>query len=175
VAIKVFDSGYSEALGRDRFLREIEVTASLAHPHILPLYDSGLADGLVYYVMPFVEGKTLRDSLSVKGRLPLDEALRIAKGVADALAFAHREGVVHRDIKPENVLLQAGHPLVADFGIARALVLEGSVRRAGSSLRVTAQLVDPETDSQVWAEKYSCGRTMRCSASRPSRSTDLRG
>jgi serine/threonine-protein kinase len=125
VAIKVFDAGYAEAMGKDRFLREIEVTAGLTHPHILPLYDSGLANGLAYYVMPFVEGKTLREYLLEKGRLPLHEALRIVRGVADALAFAHRKGIVHRDIKPENVLLQAGHALVADFGIARALSLSG--------------------------------------------------
>jgi serine/threonine-protein kinase len=123
VAIKVFSAEVAEAFGRDRFLREIELTAGLAHPHILPLYDSGVADGLAYYVMPFVEGKTLREYLSAKGRLPIDEALRIVQGVADALAFAHRKGIVHRDIKPENVLLQGGHPLVADFGIARALSL----------------------------------------------------
>jgi TolB-like protein len=127
VAIKVFDAELAAALGQDRFLREIELTAGLTHPNILALYDSGLADGLAYYVMPFVEGKTLRDHLAEKGRLPLDEALRIVKGVADALAFAHRKGIVHRDIKPENVLLQAGHPLVADFGIARAMSLVGDV------------------------------------------------
>jgi serine/threonine-protein kinase len=127
VAIKVFGAELAEALGKDRFLREIELTAGLAHPHILPLYDSGVADGLAYYVMPFVDGHTLRERLAEKGRLPLDEALRIVKGVADALAFAHRKGIVHRDIKPENVLLQGGHALVADFGIARALSLGGDV------------------------------------------------
>ena len=104
VAIKVFNADVAEVLGKDRFLREIEVTAGLTHPHILPLYDSGLTEGFAYYVMPFVEGQTLRDYLLEKGRLPLDEALRIVKGVADALSFAHRKGIVHRDIKPENVL-----------------------------------------------------------------------
>jgi len=145
VAIKVFDAGYAEVLGKDRFLREIEVTAGLTHPHILPLYDSGLADGLAYYVMPFVEGKTLREYLSEKGRLPLDEALRIVKGVADALAFAHRKGIIHRDIKPENVLLQGGHALVADFGIARALSLAGDLALTQTGVVVgTPSYMSPE-------------------------------
>ena len=145
VAIKVFNAEFAEVLGRDRFLREIEVTAGLTHPHILPLYDSGLTDGLAYYVMPFVEGKTLREYLLEKGRLPLDEALRIVKGVADALAFAHRRGVIHRDIKPENVLLQAGHPLVADFGIARALSLAGDMALTQTGMVVgTPSYMSPE-------------------------------
>src|SRR5688572_10486815 len=126
VASRVFRPELAAVLGEDRFLREIELTAGLTHPHILALYDSGLADGLAYYVMPYVQGQTLRERLSEKRRLPLDEALRIVKGVADALAFAHRKGIVHRDIKPENVLLQEGHPLVADFGIARAASLAGA-------------------------------------------------
>jgi eukaryotic-like serine/threonine-protein kinase len=145
VAIKVLEPTLSAALGHDRFLREIELTASLTHPHILPLYDSGVADGLAYYVMPYVEGQTLRAHLSDKGRLPLDEALRIAKGVADALAFAHRKGIVHRDIKPENVLLQAGHALVADFGIARVASLAGDVGLTQTGMVIgTPSYMSPE-------------------------------
>ena len=145
VAIKVFNADLAEVLGKDRFLREIELTAGLAHPHILPLYDSGVADGFAYYVMPFVEGKTLREYLAEKGRLPLDDALRIVKGVADALAFAHRKGIIHRDIKPENVLMQGGHALVADFGIARALSLAGDVALTQTGMIVgTPSYMSPE-------------------------------
>src|SRR5262245_51234721 len=121
VAIKVLRDDVAEAIGRDRFLGEIQFAAQLVHPHILPLYDSGFADGLVYFVMPNVEGRSLRDRLDEVGRLPVDEAVRFATEVAGALDYAHRHGVVHRDIKPENILLQDGHALVGDFGIAKAL------------------------------------------------------
>ena len=145
VAIKVLDPALSAALGHDRFLREIELTASLTHPHILALYDSGVADGLAYYVMPYVEGQTLRARMSDQGRLPLAEALRIVNGVADALAFAHRKGIVHRDIKPENVLLQAGHALVADFGIAQVASFAGDVGLTRTGMIVgTPSYMSPE-------------------------------
>jgi len=121
VAIKVLDPALSERVGRDAFLNEMQVTARLQHPLILPLHDSGSADGLLYYVMPFVEGETLRDRLRREGQLPLEDAIRIARDVADALAYAHEKHIVHRDIKPENVLLTGGHAVVADFGIARAV------------------------------------------------------
>ena len=125
VAIKVLHPELSAALGPERFLREIELTASLQHPHILPLFDSGSAAGLLYYVMPFVEGETLRARLERERQLPVDDAVRLAREVADALAYAHARGVVHRDIKPENILLQSGHALVADFGIALAVAAGG--------------------------------------------------
>jgi serine/threonine-protein kinase len=120
VALKVLRPELSAILGVDRFLSEIKTTANLQHPHILPLHDSGEADGLVFYVMPFVDGESLRDRLSREHQLPVDDAVRIAAEVADALEYAHRHGVVHRDIKPENILLHGGHALVADFGIALA-------------------------------------------------------
>jgi serine/threonine protein kinase/tetratricopeptide (TPR) repeat protein len=131
VAIKLFRPETARSLGAERFLREIHTAARLQHPHILPLHDSGEIDGLLYYVMPYVEGESLRDRLTRERQLPLDEALRITREVADALTYAHGLQVIHRDIKPENILLSAagtnagGHALVADFGIARALALDG--------------------------------------------------
>ena len=121
VAIKVLKPELAYALGPERFLREITIAARLNHPNILPLHDSGEAEGLLYYIMPYVEGESLRERLDRESKLPLDDAVRIACEVADALAYAHEEGLIHRDVKPENVLLQAGHALVSDFGIARAL------------------------------------------------------
>ncbi|HVH10220.1 MAG TPA: serine/threonine-protein kinase, partial [Gemmatimonadales bacterium] len=125
VAIKLVRSDLAAMLGGDRFLREIEIAARLQHPHILPLYDSGSAGGLLYYVMPFVEGESLRDRLTREKQLPLADTLRIATEVAGALAYAHSQGVVHRDIKPENILLSGGTAVVADFGIARAVTAAG--------------------------------------------------
>ncbi len=122
VAIKVLRPELAVMIGAERFLREIEVTAGLQHPHILPLFDSGEADGLLFYVMPFVAGESLRDRLDRLGPLPVAEALGIARDAAAALTFAHARGIVHRDIKPENILLEDGEALVADFGIALALV-----------------------------------------------------
>jgi hypothetical protein len=121
VAIKVLRSDLSAVLGAERFLHEIRLTANLAHPHILPLHDSGVADGLLFYVMPFVVGESLRARLNREGTLAPADALAVAEDVADALSYAHRQGVVHRDVKPENVLLSEGHALVTDFGIAKAV------------------------------------------------------
>jgi predicted ATPase/tRNA A-37 threonylcarbamoyl transferase component Bud32 len=121
VAVKVLKPELARAVGAERFLREITTTANLRHPHILPLFDSGEVDGVLFYVMPYVEGETLRSRLTRAGALPVDEALRIADEVADALHYAHTRGVVHRDIKPENILLENDHAIVADFGIAQAL------------------------------------------------------
>ena len=121
VAIKVLDEELSARLGRERFVREVEVTSRLGHPHIVPLHAAGDAGGTLYYVMPYIEGESLRDRLGRDGRLPIDDALKITHQVADALQHAHDKGIVHRDIKPSNILLQSGHAVVADFGIARAL------------------------------------------------------
>ncbi|MGD8868168.1 MAG: protein kinase [Gemmatimonadales bacterium] len=121
VAVKVLRPELSAAIGHERFLREITTTANLRHPHILPVYDSGEAGGHVFYIMPFAEGESLRERLEREKQLPLDDALRIAREVADALSYAHSRGVIHRDIKPENILLESGHAVVADFGIARAI------------------------------------------------------
>ena len=125
VAVKVLRPELCAALGTERFLREIEIVAGLRHPHILPLYDSGEADGVLYYVMPLVEGETLRARIDRERQLPIDDALRYAREVADALAYAHSRGVVHRDIKPENILIEADHAVVADFGIAKAVAAAG--------------------------------------------------
>jgi serine/threonine-protein kinase len=125
VAIKVLHAELTAALGPERFLREIEIAARLQHPHILPLYDSGAAAGFLYYVMPYVEGESLRDRLTREKQLAQDDALRIATEVAGALAYAHSRGVVHRDIKPENIMLSGGTAVVTDFGIARAVSAAG--------------------------------------------------
>jgi serine/threonine protein kinase/tetratricopeptide (TPR) repeat protein len=121
VAVKVLKPELATAVGPDRFLREIEIAAQLQHPHILPVYDSGEADGFLYYVMPYIEGESLRDRLTAAHRLPVEEALAVFRDVIDALAKAHKSGVVHRDIKPDNILLSDRHATVADFGIAKAV------------------------------------------------------
>src|SRR6201991_626694 len=120
VALKVLRPELAAVIGAERFLAEIKLTANLQHPHILPLFDSGEADSYLFYVMPFVEGETLRDRMNREKQLPVADALRITTEVASALDYAHRHGVVHRDIKPENILLHDGQALVADFGIALA-------------------------------------------------------
>jgi len=164
VALKVLRPELAAALGPERFLREIEIAAALHHPHILALYDSGRtggpADGrsaptagppdrptaeFLYYVMPFVEGESLRDRLEREKQLPLEEALQIAEEVADALSYAHSRGVVHRDIKPENILLESGHAIVADFGIARAISAAGGDRLTQTGMSVgTPAYMSPE-------------------------------
>ncbi len=142
VAIKVLHPELSAVLGSERFLGEIKVTANLQHPHILGLIDSGEADGLLYYVMPYVAGESLRARLAREKQLPVDEAVRLAREVASALDYAHRQGVVHRDIKPENTLLQDGAALVADFGIALAVQQAGGNRmtQTGMSLGTPAYM-----------------------------------
>jgi eukaryotic-like serine/threonine-protein kinase len=145
VAIKVLHPELGAALGVDRFLAEIRTTARLQHPHILPLLDSGGADGLLYYVMPYVAGETLRSRLERERQLPVDDAIRIAREVADALGHAHALGILHRDIKPENILLQGGHALVADFGIALAVQQAGGQRMTQTGLSLgTPQYMSPE-------------------------------
>ena len=144
VALKVLRPELAVTLGPERFLQEIRFAANLAHPHILPLHDSGNADGLLFYVMPFVRGESLRDRLEREGQLPLVDALTIAREVADALDYAHRAGVVHRDIKPENILLQEGHAVVSDFGIARAIsAAEARVTAVGTTVG-TPDYMSPE-------------------------------
>ena len=145
VAIKVLHPELSAVLGADRFLAEIKLTAALQHPHILPLFDSGSADGLLFYVMPYVEGETLRTRLSREKQLPIGEAVSLAKQVAGALDYAHRHGVIHRDIKPENVLLHDGSALVADFGIALAVQTAGGQRMTQTGLSLgTPAYMSPE-------------------------------
>ena len=145
VAIKVLRPELAASLGPERFLREISITARFDHPNILPLLDSGEAAGVLYYIMPFVEGESLRDRLTRQKQLPLDEALRIAREVADALGYAHAREVIHRDIKPENILLSAGHARVADFGIARAITEAGGDRLTETGLAIgTPTYMSPE-------------------------------
>ena len=157
VAIKVLHPDLAAALGAERFLTEIRTTANLQHPHILPLHDSGEAGGFLFYVMPFIDGETLRARLTRMRLLPIPEAMLIAREVADALAYAHGRGVIHRDIKPENILLQGGHALVADFGIALAVQSAGGSRMTQTGLSLgTPQYMSPE---QAMGERATDART----------------
>ena len=143
VAVKVLRPELCASIGHERFLREIEIVAGLRHPHILPLYDSGEAEGILYYVMPLVEGETLRARIERERQLPIEDALRFAREVADALSYAHARGVVHRDIKPENILIEADHAVVADFGIAKAVAAAGrqtTLTRTGTSIGTPAYM-----------------------------------
>jgi dipeptidyl aminopeptidase/acylaminoacyl peptidase len=145
VAIKVVHQELAAALGAERFLAEIKTTARLQHPHILPLLDSGEAGGQLYYVMPLVAGESLRDRLNREKQLPIEDAVRIAREVADALGYAHGHGIVHRDIKPENILLQGSHAAVADFGIALAVQSAGGTRLTQTGLSLgTPNYMSPE-------------------------------
>ncbi len=157
VAVKVLRPELAAALGPERFLREIEIAAKLHHPHILALHDSGEADGFLYYVMPYVEGESLRDRLHREKQLPVEDALQIAREVADALGSAHRHDVIHRDIKPENILLEEGHAVVADFGIARAIHAAGGEKLTETGLAVgTPAYMSPE---QAMGSKDLDGRS----------------
>ena len=146
VAVKVLHPHLAANVGADRFLREIEIAAALNHPHILTLIDSGSADGLLYYVMPFVEGESLRGRLARAGRLPVGEAVELTRKVAGALAYAHSRGVVHRDVKPENVMMHEGEAMVTDFGIAKALSGSETLTQTGMSLGTPAYM-SPEQAS----------------------------
>ncbi|MEZ4586666.1 MAG: protein kinase [Gemmatimonadales bacterium] len=163
VALKVLRPELAAALGEERFLREIQVTANLQHPHVLPLYDSGSAGGALYYVMPLVRGESLRERLTRERHLPVEEAVGIVRQVALALDYAHRQGIVHRDIKPENILLQDGEPLLSDFGIALAASEAGGSRLTGTGFSIgTVQYMSPEQaaadrDLDARSDVYSLG------------------
>jgi serine/threonine-protein kinase len=163
VALKVLRPELAAAMGGDRFPREIQIVAQLAHPHILPLHDSGELGGFLYYVMPFVEGESLRQKLTREGRLPLHEAVRILREVTDALAYAHEHGIVHRDIKPDNVMLSGRHALVTDFGVAKAVSAAGADRLTTVGLALgTPSYMSPEqamgeTDLDHRSDIYALG------------------
>src|SRR3977135_3398401 len=157
VALKLLNPELGAVLGVERFLSEIQVTANLQHPNLLPLFDSGEAGGLLYYVMPYVEGESLRHRLDREKQLPIDEPLPYAPACAKALDYAHAHGVIHRDLKPENILLQHGQPVVADFGIALAVSNAGGARITQTGLSLgTPQYMSPE---QATGDRAIDGRT----------------
>jgi len=162
VALKVLRPDPASEIGAERFLREIKIAAKLTHPHILPLYDSGEADGFLFYVMPIMEGRSLRERLDKERQLPLDEAVRITQEVASALDYAHRHGVIHRDIKPANILLHEGAAMVADFGIGKAVsAAEANITQTGIAIGTPAYMspeqasADSEVDGR--SDLYSLG------------------
>ncbi|MFC1661509.1 protein kinase, partial [Gemmatimonadota bacterium] len=163
VAVKVLRPEVGHQVGVDRFLREIRIAATLSHPNILPLFDSGDADGLLYYVTPYIEGNTLAERIEAEGVLPVEETVAIIREVGDALARAHSEGVVHRDIKPQNILFEFGHVRVADFGLARALDIAGGGRLTRTGIAVgTPHYMSPEqlegaSSEDVRSDVYSLG------------------
>jgi len=163
LAIKVLRPELAEVLGAERFLREIQIAANLTHPHILPLHDSGDADGLLYYVMPYLPGESLRALLDREKQLPIEEAVRITREVLSALSHAHSRGIIHRDVKPENILLADGKAVVADFGIARALGMAGESRitQTGMSLGtpgyMSPEQVVGEADLDARSDVYAVG------------------
>jgi serine/threonine-protein kinase len=163
VALKILKPELAAVIGAERFLTEIKTTANLQHPHILPLFDSGEADGFLYYVMPFIDGETLQDRIGREGQLGVEEAVRIARDVADALDYAHRNDIIHRDIKPANILLHDGRPVVADFGIALAISAAGGGRMTETGLSLgTPHYMSPEQasadrDLSARSDVYSLG------------------
>ncbi|HMF88818.1 MAG TPA: serine/threonine-protein kinase, partial [Gemmatimonadaceae bacterium] len=147
VAIKILRQELGASVGAERFLREIGIAAQLSHPHIVPLIDSGESDGSLYYVSPFIDGGSLRDRLNAQGKLPIDDALRIAHEVGAALDYAHRNGFVHRDVKPENILFADDHALLADFGIAHVCMPEGEALTLAGLALGTPEYMSPEQAS----------------------------
>ena len=163
VAIKLVHPELAQAVGKERFLREIEIAAQLAHPHIVPLFDSGEIDGRLFYVMPFLDGESLRQRLDRERQLPIADAIEIARKVASALEYAHARNVVHRDIKPENILLYEGEALVTDFGIARAVSAAQSARITGTGLVVgTPEYMSPEQALDEGADARSDQYSLAC-------------
>ena len=157
VALKVLKPELAAVLGAERFVQEIKTTAALSHPHILPLFDSGTADGFLFYVMPYIQGETIREKLTRETQFGVDEAVRVAREIADALDYAHRHGVIHRDIKPENILLHDGRPMVMDFGIALAVSAAAGGRMTETGLSLgTPHYMSPE---QATAEKEITARS----------------